>query len=67
MKTIDAGANYILVALLPRLEELKPGLLEELVRGIQADKAAINNSGKMTPELEKVFHSAEDILGRASG
>lgn len=67
MKTIDAGASYILVALLPRLEELKPGLLEELVHGIQADKATIKTSGKMTPDLEKVFRSAEDILVRASG
>lgn len=67
MKTIDAGASYILVALLPRLEELKPGLLDELVRGVLADKETIKSSGKMTPEIEKVFRSAEDILGRASG
>lgn len=66
MNKTDAGANYILTALLPRLEELKPGLLDELVAGVNADKKAIQNSGKMTPELEEVFISAKNILCRAA-
>ena len=65
MNKDDAGANYVLKALLPRLEELKPGLLDELLHGVQADKDAIAAAGKMTPQLEDVFHSAERILGRA--
>ncbi|SEK40008.1 hypothetical protein [Pacificibacter marinus] len=64
MKKDDAGANYILTALLPRLEKLKPGLIEELAQGVNADKQAIKNSGKLTSELEEVFISAEKILGR---
>ncbi|MGD1882764.1 MAG: hypothetical protein ACFB11_10665 [Paracoccaceae bacterium] len=64
MNHADAGANYLLKALLPRLEELKPGLLDELALGIKADKEAINRTGKMTAEIEQVFLSAEHILGR---
>ena len=62
MEKADSGANYILAALLPRLEELKPGLVSDLVSGINADKEAIIKSGKMSPEVEAVFHSAENIL-----
>ena len=66
MSTNDLGANYVLTALLPRLEEIKPGLIDELVSGISADKEAINNSGKMTPDLEEIFISAEKILARSA-
>lgn len=65
MNKDDAGANYVLKVLLPRLEELKPGLLDELLHGVQADKDAVAAAGKMTPRLEDVFRSAESILGRA--
>jgi alkylation response protein AidB-like acyl-CoA dehydrogenase len=65
MTTNESGANYVLTALLPRLEKAMPGLLEELASGISADKEAIRDSGKMTLALENVFISAENILGRA--
>lgn len=65
MTTDDSGAKYVLTALLPRLEKAMPGLLDELVAGINADKKAIKTSGKMTPELKKTFNSAANILGRA--
>lgn len=65
MTAQDAGANYILTALLPRLEKAMPGLLDELVSGVRADRDAIEKTGQMTPELESVFTSAETILGRA--
>lgn len=41
MNNTLAGADYLLRALLPHLEELKPGLLEELSLGTEADKEAI--------------------------
>lgn len=65
MNTSDSGARYILTALLPRLEEIRPGLLAELVSGIGQDRAAIEDSGKMTPQIAEAFASAEHILGRA--
>ena len=64
MDKTDAGAAYILAALLPRLEEIRPGLLGDLVSGLAADREAITDDGKMTPELDAVFLSAECILGR---
>ena len=66
MEKMTSGANYILVALIPRLEELKPGFTRELIDGINADKDAIAKSGGMTPEVEEVFQSASDILSFAS-
>ncbi|MEJ8562338.1 hypothetical protein QTO30_14630 [Yoonia sp. GPGPB17] len=66
MNRSDAGANYVLSVLLPRLEEMKPGLLEEIALGVSADKQAVVKSGKMNSELEQVFLSAERILGQAS-
>ena len=66
MDNTHAGANYILMGLLPRLEELKPGLLNELALGISADKEAIIKSGQMNSEIEQVFLDAEKILGRAA-
>lgn len=65
MNMDDSAAKYVLTALLPRLEKAMPGLLDELVSGIRADKDAIRNSGQMTPELEETFSSAVNILGRA--
>ena len=65
MNTSDAGANYLLTVLLPRLEDLKPGLIDELAKGIEADKNAIEQSGKMNPEIEEVFRSAQKILAGA--
>ncbi|MDX8355737.1 hypothetical protein [Cognatiyoonia sp. IB215182] len=65
LKNADAGANYVLKALLPRLEEIKPGLMDELSLGIAADKEAIEQAGRMTPELNEVFVSAEQILSKA--
>lgn len=66
MEKMTSGANYILVALIPRLEELKPGLTRELIDGINVDKEAIAKSGGMNPEVEEVFQSASDILSFAS-
>lgn len=66
MSKNDSGANYVLTALLPRLERAMPGLLDELVSGIRADQEAIKTSGRMTPQLEETFNSAVKILGRAS-
>lgn len=60
------ATSYILRTLLPRLEELKPGLLSELVSGIKADKEAIIKSGQMNPDLEAVFGSAEALLRQCS-
>ncbi|WP_375691323.1 hypothetical protein [Pseudooceanicola sp. LIPI14-2-Ac024] len=58
------AASYVLAALLPRLEALSPGLTDDLAAGLLADREAIRKSGRMTPELEEVFLSAQTILGR---
>ncbi|MQY41157.1 hypothetical protein GG681_00740 [Epibacterium sp. SM1969] len=62
----SSGANYILAALLPRLEHIKPGLTQDLLAGIRADKAAIESAGKMTPDIEETFCVAEHILAAAN-
>jgi len=40
--------------------------LNELGRGISADKEAIIKAGKMNAAIEQVFLDAENILGRAA-
>ncbi|WP_226550125.1 hypothetical protein [Celeribacter naphthalenivorans] len=65
MTAQNLGANYVLTALLPRLEKLMPGLCDELLAGIRADKEAINMSGKLTADVEEIFCSAEKILAHS--
>ncbi len=60
----DTGATYLLTTLLPRLEASMPGLLDDLAAGVCADRQAIVDAGKMTPEIEEVFRSVAAILGR---
>lgn len=65
MNMQDSAATYLLAALLPRLEELRPGLVDELMHGVKADKDSAEKSGQTTPEADAVFRSAERILGLA--
>ncbi|WP_417279077.1 hypothetical protein [Celeribacter sp.] len=65
MNAQNLGANYVLTALLPRLEKLMPGLREELLAGIKADKEAIKKSGKLTADVEEIFCSAKKILAHS--
>ncbi|MEM6461883.1 MAG: hypothetical protein AAF724_08210 [Pseudomonadota bacterium] len=57
---------YLMTIVLQRLENLHPGLIQELVDGVNADKDAIAASAKGTPETEEVFESVFSILTRAS-
>lgn len=61
----DGAADYILAMLLPRIEKLNPGLLDDLLAGAKADMDAVIKSGQMTAEVEQRFQSAIQILQRA--
>ena len=61
-----AACRYLLVALLPRLESVRPGLVAELSDGVRGDRGAIQAKQKTPPELQAVFDEALKILSLAT-
>jgi hypothetical protein len=61
-----AACRYILVGLLRRLEQVRPGLLAELQSGIASDRQAMAASGKLSPSTEAVVSEAQRILSLGS-
>lgn len=57
------ATTYLLTLLLQRTEELKPGLLDELIEGVAADKEGIQ---VLSEHSKKVFEEALTILHRAN-
>ncbi len=57
-----AACRYILVALLPRLEQSSPGLLAELRSGMEGDRQAMAVNGRLSPEVDAVVSEAQRIL-----
>ncbi len=63
-----AGAcSYVLLMLLQRLEAKQAGLIEELLKGVEADKAAIEAQGTLTEPVRGIFNEAQRILQQAQG
>jgi hypothetical protein len=57
-----AACQYLLAALLPRLDRAHPGLVSELRAGIAADREAMTAAGKLTPEIDRTISEAFRIL-----
>lgn len=61
---LDAMA-YILTALLQRLDDKHPGLLNDLIKGVQSDQAALPKGAAEHEHVHQVFTEAMDLLARA--
>ena len=64
-KRIDEATGYLMTILLQRLETSNPGLIQELLDGVHADRNAIAATDDMTPEVEETFTTAFSILEHA--
>lgn len=53
---------YILSALLPRLNEMKPGLVDELIAGVAADRAGCAQDIPDREHVNATFNEALRIL-----
>lgn len=57
---------YLLHLLLQRAEQQKPGSLDELLRGVQADRAGLSPNFAGQDETLRVFDEALRMLGLAN-
>jgi hypothetical protein len=57
-----AACRYLLVGLLPRLEQLHPGMLAEMRRGVEGDRAAMAANQSLSPPVDAVVAEGLRIL-----
>ena len=66
MENIKADvAAYILIVLLQRLETKHPGILQEMLEGIQSDQAALSGDKVAGEHAGRVFQEAIALMTRA--
>lgn len=66
MENVKADtASYILTVLLQRLEAKHPGMLQEMVGGIQSDQSALSGEASASEHIGLVFQEALGLLTRA--
>lgn len=66
MEKIKADAtSYILTVLLQRLEAKHPGMLQEIIEGVQADQSALSGEVPRSEHIGHVFQEALGLLTRA--
>ncbi|MCG6199973.1 hypothetical protein [Psychromonas antarctica] len=58
---------YILTALLQRLEREKTGLIEDIIKGVEADQNALPDNIANTDKIDAIFCEALKILNLAGG
>ena len=64
----ESGAcRYVLLMLLQRLSGAHPGLIEELISGVSADRASVESQGRVDEDLGRVFAEALRLLVQAKG
>ncbi len=62
-----AACRYLLAGLLPRLERLQPGLVDDIRSGIEGDRSAMAKAGTLSPEVDAVVAEALRIVARGAG
>lgn len=62
----NSASSYLLTMLLQRLEILQPGLIEELIDGVNADSKSIDRYGKSLDHTQSTINDALVILHRAA-
>lgn len=67
MKNAKADAAlYILTGLLQRLETERPGMITEMLKGIESDRASLPENIEDREHVEKIFDEAIGLLTRAN-
>ncbi len=65
MKSAKADASlYLLTGLLQRLENSNPGLVDEMRKGVQSDKAQLSLDTPDYEHIAEIFNEAELLLTR---
>lgn len=64
--TANSTSEYLLTMLLQRLEVSQPGLIEELIDGVNADNKGIHHYGRSSDHTENTIKDALTILHRAA-
>ena len=62
-----AACRYLLVGLLPRLEGIQPGLLNDSRGGIEGDRQAMASAGTLSPQVDAVVNEALRVVALGAG
>ncbi len=66
MKNAKADASiYLLTCLLQRLETSNPGLLQDMIQGVKADKSSLPDDVAEKDHIEQIFQESLLLLERA--
>jgi len=60
------AALYLLTGLLQRLNAERPGMLKEMIAGVEGDRAALPDNIENREHVEKIFDEALELLARAN-
>lgn len=60
------AALYLLTGLLQRLNAERPGMLEEMIAGVEGDRAALSENIENREHVEEIFDEAIELLTRAN-
>lgn len=67
MKDPKADASlYLLTGLFQRLESERPGLIQEMIDGVQGDRAALPSGIEDSEHVQAIFDEALGFLKRAN-
>lgn len=67
MNDAKAGAAlYLLTGLLQRLDAERPGMIQEMIAGVEGDRAALAENSERSEHVENIFDEALELLTRAS-
>jgi hypothetical protein len=67
MESVKADAAlYLLTGLLQRLDAERPGMLQEMIAGVEGDRAALPENFENREHVEKIFEQALELLARAN-
>ena len=60
------AALYLLTGLLQRLDAERPGMLQEMIAGVEGDRAVLPENIENREHVEKIFEQALELLTRAN-
>lgn len=60
------AALYLLTGLLQRLDTERPGMLQEMIEGVEGDRAALPENIENREHVEKIFEQALELLTRVN-
>jgi len=60
------AALYLLTGLLQRLDAERPGMLQEMIAGVEGDRASLPDNIENREHVEKIFEQALELLTRVN-